>query len=166
MIIGYGNLLRSHYLQRRHKQCLSFGDSLMKEREKLGQFLACGPPQDVTVDIEAGMDEPIAHGNNLWPRNCGCHGACFGRDFGCRLADDFNGANEGKLQHEIGFGIAAQTAATKRLAASPASIMWRKRVMSSGGILDVGIAHDLVAEVPAQVLRRAQVDRAAANEKR
>src|SRR5208337_3729827 len=56
--------------------------------------------------------------------------------------------------------------ATDRSALSAASIIWRMRTASSGGILHLGGAHHLVPKIAAEVAGRPQIDLAPAEQRR
>ena len=138
----------AHRRQRRRRfiPAPSFAHCRLERRQQRRHLVARGLPENITVDIEIGVNWPVAHRDDLTPRHQwqmtrGCH-------LGRRLAENLGRAHQREQRS------ARARPAMNRATVSAASTMWRIRIRSSGGILHQGRPDHFAAEVPAQILGR------------
>src|SRR6516164_1686898 len=137
----------------------SFFEERTQPWQELRQFLGRGFPDNLMIDVEISVDEPIAHRHNRCPRYIDRRVA------GLRITLLAASPRISMARTRANTNIRSVSKSlrvfprTKSHTVSAASTIWRSRTRSSGGKLDLGHAFDGLTEVRTEFVCRPQIHR-------
>lgn len=140
--------------------------SLLQAFQQWWQVFRDGRPQDVEVDVEVVVHEPVAHASGFRPRDRGVAAPRLVAHLFRGLPTISTSFTSAKRSISFESRSARERPVANATALSPASIMWRMRISSGGVIKRSGRRPDLVAEVAAEILVRTELDLAAPEDRR
>src|SRR6516164_10111341 len=124
---------------------------------QLGGSFGDSGPEDVPIDVEIGVHQPISHSNDRTPWQVGQLSAGIGGDLvrGSPAISTARTSANRSISSES--RSARSRSRTERIAEFSASARCCNRIRSRGFILHLGLGKHLVATIAAQILDRAQI---------
>src|SRR3984893_11865246 len=126
------------------------------------QLFGCGLPDDFMIDIKISVDQPIAHRDDQRPGNVG---SAVSRGDALTLLPASPTISIALTSAKTSIRSASKSLRglpeTKPHAVSAASILWSRRIRSSGGKLDLSRSFDCLAEMRTEFICGPQVYRPA-----